>query len=130
MVDTPGLVALLTRYRQRRDVGWIRGEEGTAAIGLDLPEMHAVGEPIPVTVHLRQVPSDVSRHPVFATLTPSGDDLAEPVEVTLDWAADRRLFTGELPGQPEGLFDVRICARAVPGAGDLSAQDTIAVVGP
>ena len=41
---------------------------------------------------------------------------------------DRGGFDGELPGQAPGLYEVRVSAREVPGAGDLVVTDTVAVV--
>ena len=46
----------------------------------------------------------------------------------LSWDAAQGGFEGELPGQVPGLYEIRVSAREVPGAGDLVATDTVAVV--
>jgi hypothetical protein len=50
--------------------------------------------------------------------------------VRLDWDRDTGSFVTDLPGQEPGLYDVAVKAREVPGVGDLTATDTVAVVEP
>jgi pimeloyl-ACP methyl ester carboxylesterase len=131
MACTPRVIELVIKYLRRASVEWIRGEEDTEhrpAIGLDLDELYPAGEPIRLTARIRQVEAEVSGQPVWATLTPVGEDLAVPVDVRLDWDTKRECFIGILPWQADGLYEVRISAQQVPGAGDLWVADTIAVL--
>lgn len=96
-------------------------------IGLDIDDVHQAGAPIPLTVALRHVDTDVSGHPVWARLRAT--DTSGPWQKTvLSWDASVGGFVGELPGQSPGLYDVQIRARQVPTAGSLETTDTVAVV--
>jgi Lecithin:cholesterol acyltransferase len=131
MACTPRVVQLLVEYLRRVSPQWVRGDDDAQrapAIGLDLDELYAAGQPIPLTATFRQVRADLSAQPVWATLTPTGDDETAPVDVPLEFDARRQGFVGELPGLPQGLYDVWVSAREVPAAGDLWVADTIAVV--
>lgn len=100
-------------------------------IGLDLDDLHAASTPIPLSVAFREVDGDVRGQPVWARLRPAADSPsgpALPVDVRLEWDPADDVFRGNLPGQSPGLYEVRVTAREVPGAGDLSTGDTIAVV--
>jgi Lecithin:cholesterol acyltransferase len=125
------LGVLLRDYLERRPVDWIRGDGGDAdhppALGLDLDELHGAGQPVPLTVTAREVDADLGSQPVWASVTPVDGD-TPPVKLDYDTATGR--FTGELPAMTPGLYEVTVSARAVPGAGDLSAGDTIAVIDP
>jgi hypothetical protein len=50
------------------------------------------------------------------------------VDVRLDHDARSGHFVGHLPRQREGLYEVTVSAAGVPGGGDLTAGDTIAVL--
>lgn len=97
------------------------------AIGLDLDDCHQAGAPIPVAVALRHVHADVSGQLVWARLR-AVDSSGPWQQTALSWALDHGGFVGVLPGQPPGLYEVRIRARRVPTAGDLDTTDTVAVV--
>ncbi|MGH3913111.1 MAG: esterase/lipase family protein, partial [Pseudonocardiaceae bacterium] len=125
---------LLNRPRVKAPPSQVHGPRNSlrpAALGLDLDELHAAGAPIRVTAALREVDADVSEQPVKARLRPVGDRVAgQPgrVDVPLSWDATQGCHTGELPGRPPGLYEVRVSAREVPHVGDLLATDTVAVV--
>ncbi len=117
--------------------GWppptlVRGDERSPAIGLDVEELHASGQPIPVIVTVREVDADLSGQAMWAQLRPQVVDVAAGmagrVSVQLDWDSERGCFSGALPGQPEGLYELEVSAREVPQAGDLAVVDTVAVV--
>lgn len=131
MACSPQIIKLLNDYESRRPPRQVRGEEDSEhrpAIGLDLDELHAAGEPIPLDVTLREVDADVSGEAVWAILRPHDDESAEPVDAKLRWDSERRCFHGVLPGQAQGLYDVEVVAQEVPKAGDLHSFDTVAVV--
>lgn len=131
MACSARIATLLADYLGRRSLESIRGDEDVdhpPAIGLDLDELYAPGEPIPVTVTLREVDADLAGQAVWATLRPTGDQAAAGVDAWLDWDGARKCFVGELPGQAQGLYDVGVSAQEVPRAGDLRAVDTVAVV--
>jgi len=120
---------LLQRQRRRMPPAQIHGApagEHPPAIGLDLDEVHPAGVPIRLGAALREVEADVGARPVWARLRPVGG--AGHVDAPLGWDPAQGGFDGELPGQAPGLYEVRVSAREVPGAGDLEATDTVAVV--
>ena len=123
------VVDLLERQQRRRPTTQIHGAENgehPPTIGLDLDELHPAGAPIRVGAALREVDADVSGQPVSARLRPVGG--GGRVDAQLSWDATQGGFEGELPGQAPGLYEIRVSAREVPGAGDLVATDTVAVV--
>ena len=128
MACSPRIMELLADYERWPRIDHVRGEEREPAIGLDLEEVHAAGEPIAVEATLREVDADVSGQGVWALLRPHGDQAAVPVDARLQWDSVRGCFCGMLPGQAEGLYDVDVLAQEVPGAGDLRSGDTLAVV--
>ncbi|MGH3937797.1 MAG: esterase/lipase family protein [Pseudonocardiaceae bacterium] len=125
---------LLNRPRVKAPPSQVHGPQDSlrpAAIGLDLDELYPARTPIRVTAALREVNADVSKQPVKARLRPVGARVAgQPgqVDVPLSWDAAQGCHTGELPGRPPGLYEVRVSAREVPNAGDLVTTDTVAVV--
>ncbi|WP_326582906.1 hypothetical protein OG889_30315 [Streptomyces sp. NBC_00481] len=129
----PGLVEV---YEERQRLTAARGEEREAALGLDVDELHARGATIPLETRLRgdSLPPEATADPgglaVWATLRPVHGPRAAVAEVRLEWDGDRGGYVTELPGQEPGLYDVRVSVRAVPGVGDLSASDCLAVVAP
>jgi pimeloyl-ACP methyl ester carboxylesterase len=128
LAHAPVVAELLARQRHRRPPSAVRGPqdgERPPAIGLDLDDVHEAGAPIQVTVALRQLGAGRTDRPVWARLRVPG---SAPVDVRLGWDDTRSSFVGELPGQAPGLYEVRVQAREVPGAGDLHASDTVAVV--
>jgi len=96
----------------------------SAAIGLDLDELYVRGEPITVRARLRRVEADPRNTAVAAVLQPAG----EPVR--LAWDSAQACFTGEVTANRAGLHDLAVTAEAVPGAGDLTVTDSVAVVDP
>ena len=100
--------------------------EHPPTIGLDLDELHPAGAPIQVGAALREVDADVSGRPVWVRLRPVGG--GGRVDVQLSWDPVQGGFEGELPSQVPGLYEIRVSAWEVPGAGDLVATDTVAVV--
>ncbi|MDN5851298.1 MAG: hypothetical protein L0K86_00365 [Actinomycetia bacterium] len=132
MVNTPSVVALLRGYLARASIDWVRGDEDAdhpPALGLDLDELYAAGEPIPVAVAGREIDPALGGRPVWAALRPSGDEQAEPAEVRLARDDATGAFVGAFPGQSPGMYEVSVSVREVPGAGDLDVADTIAVLG-
>jgi pimeloyl-ACP methyl ester carboxylesterase len=110
-------------------------EDRSAAIGLDVDELYAQGEPIPLRVRLREVHTDVRHVAVAAVLQPvsgpgaTGDRAAaEPVRLAWDEASG--CFTGEITATRPGLYDLAVTAEAVPGAGDLAVSESLAVTEP
>jgi len=128
MAYSSRIMELLADYEGWPRIDHVRGEEHQPAIGLDLEEIYAVGEPIAVEATLREVDADVSGQGVWALLRPQGDQTAAPVHTRLEWDGVGGCFRGMLPGQAEGLYDVDVLAQHVPGAGDLRTGDTLAVV--
>ncbi len=128
MACSPWIMELLGRYEGWSKLDHVRGEEREPAMGLDLEEVHTAGEPIAVEATLREVDADVSDQGVWARLRLHGNPAAVPVEARLEWDSERDCFRGMLAGQAEGLYDVEVITQQVPGAGDLSARDTIAVI--
>ncbi len=122
------IMELLADYEGWPRLDHVRGAEHEPAIGLDLDEVHAAGEAIAVAATLREVNAEVSGQDVWALLRPHADMTAEPASTRLEWDDDRGCFRGMLPGQAEGLYDVEVLTQQVPGAGDLSTGDTIAVL--
>ncbi|MGH3811806.1 MAG: lipase/acyltransferase domain-containing protein [Pseudonocardiaceae bacterium] len=102
--------------------GWpshehVRGAEREPAIGLDLDEVQAAREPIAVQATLREVDADVSGQAVWALLRPHGDETTKPAGTRLDWDSKLGGFRGLLPGQAEGLYDVKVLSREAPTPG-------------
>ena len=127
---TAAVADLLRRQLDRDPPTQIHGAEDgehPPTIGLDLDEVHAAGTPIPVARraargHRRPAPAQ----PVWARLRPL--DRPGRVDARLSWDPDRRRVRRRVPGQPPGLYEVRVTARDVPDAGDLDAHDVVAVV--
>ena len=119
--------------RSSRAGGWRRftapsQPARTAAIGLDLEELYGEGEPIPLSVALRQVPPGRDSQPVWVTLRRQRARRGATLDVRLVWDAVAQRFVGELPGQAVGLYEVTVVAREVPQVGDLAVTGTLAVV--
>ncbi|MET7288992.1 hypothetical protein [Streptomyces sp. NPDC005573] len=129
----PGLVQV---YEERQRLTAARGEEREAALGLDMDELHAHGATIPLQVRLRgdRLPPEATTGAaglaVWATLRPVHGPRSAAAEVRLEWDGDEGGYVTQLPGPEPGLYDVRVSVRAVPGVGDLSASDSLAVVAP
>ncbi|WP_039932708.1 lipase/acyltransferase domain-containing protein [Streptomyces viridochromogenes] len=127
---------LVQVYEERQRLSAARGEEREAALGLDLDELHPQGCAIPLQAQLRgdSLPPEATTDPgglaVWASLRPVHGPRAVVAERRLEWDRDRGSYVTELPGPEPGLYDVRVSVRAVPGVGDLSASDTLAVVAP
>ncbi|MFK0014835.1 esterase/lipase family protein [Streptomyces sp. NPDC091027] len=129
----PGLAQV---YETRKTLLAARGDEREAALGLDLDELHGVGEPIPLQVRLRgdSLPEAISAAPaslaLWATVRATEGARTPVAEVRLNWDEITGSYVAELPGQPPGLVDIEVAAQAVPGVGDLEVSDTVAVVAP
>jgi hypothetical protein len=101
-----------------------------------MDELHAQGSAIPLQAQLRgdSLPPEATTDPgglaVWASLRSAHGPRAAVTERRLEWDRDRGSYVTELPGPEPGLYDVRVSVRAVPGVGDLSASDTLAVVAP
>lgn len=57
MINSPGLRTLLGQYLTRTSIDWVRGDtdvEHPPTLGLELPELHPVGDLIPVAVMARE----------------------------------------------------------------------------
>ena len=144
----PGAEDGMQVIRPPEQVLWARWKRPPEEL---LDELHPAGAPIRVGAALREVDADVSGRPVWARLRPVGG--GGRVDTQLSWnaaqggfegelpgqvpggppggdasAAPAGGFEGELPGQVPGLYEIRVSAREVPGAGDLVATDTVAVV--
>jgi hypothetical protein len=136
IVSAKWIPGLAERYETRKTLLAARGDGREAALGLDLNELHGWGQPIPLGVRLRgdHLPEAVSGAPgslrPWATLRAVEGPRTPLAEVRLDWDERSGGYTTELPGPPPGLYDVEVTVRAVPGAGDLSATDTVAVASP
>jgi Lecithin:cholesterol acyltransferase len=114
-------------YREAEDRG--------AAIGLDVDELYVLGEPIPLQVRLRGVQADVSGVVVVAVLRlVSGPgatgDKAAGAPVRLAWDEASEDFAGEITAARPGVYDLAVTAEAVPGAGDLTVNESVAVIEP
>jgi pimeloyl-ACP methyl ester carboxylesterase len=124
------VATLVEQYEGRAPLTPVRGGRlRPVAIGMTLEEMYPASTPIPLEVVLRGVQGGGVEHPVWATVR-RAEDRARVAEVRLDWDAARQRYIADLPGQPPDVYDVEITARSMPGAGDLSAADSVAVVEP
>ena len=130
MAAVPRVSELLVTFLQGRRLEAVHGAEParTAAIGLDLEELYGEGEPIPLSVALRQVPPGRDSQPVWVTLRRQRARPGATLDVRLVWDAVAQRFVGELPGQAVGLYEVTVLAREVPQVGDLAVTGTLAVV--
>lgn len=135
MACSERILKLIMKYEERRPPKRVRegidGERGPA-IGLDVEELHAAGQPIPVSATIREVDADLAGQAVWARLRPAAEGAAAlaagQVHARLDWDSAQGCFHGLLPGQPEGLYQLEVKAQEVPHAGDLNAVDTVAVI--
>jgi hypothetical protein len=100
-----------------------RPDRHPPSLGLELDEVHEGGVPIPVLVTPREIDPDLGGRPVSARLTAEAGTVTA---IRLDPVPGA--FRGEFPSQPPGLYEVRVTAREVRAAGDLTTSDTIAVV--
>ncbi|MFD0349774.1 hypothetical protein ACFQ0M_34625 [Kitasatospora aburaviensis] len=120
---------LVEAYERRAPLTAVQGEVRHASLGLDLDELHLAGLPVPVRVRVRgDVPGSGEPAAVWALLRQPDEPRARTAEVKLEWDPADRCYGADLPGQRPGLYDLKVTARAVPGAGDLTVTDTVAVV--
>ena len=110
-------------------------DDHRAAIGLDVDELHVRGEPIPLTVRLRRVEADIRAVAVAAVLRPvsgpaAAGNGAAGEQVRLAWDEAAGCFAGEIIAAWAGVFDLAVTAESVPGAGDLTVAESVAVVEP
>lgn len=137
LTATEDLDTLLERLCSENSLDFFRAPtEATTTLGTDLPALHPVGEPIPLTVTLwRRTLVDLERvldpnpgEPVWAAVhavNPDGTRGARLAEARLTWDGDAHAFTATLPPMPAVLVLVEITAR---GLTDLPTVDTIEVV--
>ena len=97
--------------------------------------MHVRGEPIPLTVRLRRVEADVRGVAIAAVLRPvsgpaAAGDGAAGEQLRLAWDETVGCFAGEITAAGAGVFDLAVTAESVPGAGNLTVTDSVAVVEP
>ncbi|MEV0902967.1 hypothetical protein [Actinoplanes sp. NPDC049802] len=115
--------ALVARLEGRGDLWAYKGDRRPAVLGLDLEELHAAGTPIPVAASIRgsQVRTDAG--PVWASVL---DVRGRPigVDARLEYDGEHR---GVLPGLTPGVYRLQATVRGVPGAGDLTTEQTIEV---
>jgi hypothetical protein len=108
-------------------------QERGAALGLDIDEVHPLGEPIRLCVRVRGADADVRRVAVAAVLRPVDGPAAtgQPVAAwdgRLVWDEGLGGFAGEvIPGRA-GVYELSVRADAVPGAGDLAVTESVAVI--
>jgi Lecithin:cholesterol acyltransferase len=102
-----------------------------AAIGLDVDDSYLVGDSIPLTVRLHEVAAGVRDVPVAAVLRPAqtARGAVAAQEARLAWDERAGCFAGELTALQPGIYDLTVTAEAVPGAGDLVATESLAVIG-
>ena len=110
-------------------------EEHAAAIDLDVDELYAPGEPVPLRVRLREVAADVRGVAVAAVLRPvsvpgTNGDMAAGEPVRLAWDEAGGCFAAEVTAVEVGVYDLAVTAEAVPGAGDLTVAESVAVIEP
>lgn len=107
-----------------------RGGRRPAAPGLDLDELQLAGRPVPLEVRVHGLPAErAARALVRVRVTAADRSPRDAVAAGrwLTWNTATGTFVGELPPLEPGFHDVAVTARAVPDAGDLEVQDTIAV---
>lgn len=137
MGEAKFITDLVEAYERYGSTESVQGTERPDALGLDLPDAHAVGTTLRVTVRLPdgardRVLADPGLLPaawIWIAPEPEPGEPAVPTDpVQLTWDAGTGTYVHDWkPGTP-GYYGVRIRARAVPGAGDLSVHDVLAVV--
>jgi hypothetical protein len=125
MAGSTAVAALVRRFEGRPDLRPYRGVEHPATLGLDLDELQAAGHAIEVEATVRGdgIPAagEVWASVIQVDGTPTG------IDVKLDFDSAGHHHHGELPGLAAGTYTVRFLARAHPGAGDLTSEQTIEV---
>jgi hypothetical protein len=97
-------------------------------LGVDIEEVQLAGQPIALSAWFAgeaEVPAGL---PVVASLVPAGARPAPSDWVRLGWDARSARFTAGLPGRAPGLYELRMRAREVPGAGDVQTVEVVEVV--
>lgn len=131
MAGTDAVVATV-RSLVGDDVSAVRGgpAEGLR-LGIDVDDAAALGEPVPVTVRLRDgtAPADPSGVTVFVTVQPE-DRSAAPVTIQADPRSPERSqeWQATLPPPGPGLWRVRVQAVNPTGSEPPAVSDTVAVV--
>ena len=110
-------------------------DDHAAAIDLDVDEIYGSGEPVPLQVRLCNVRGNVEGVAVAAILRPAGETgvpgaaaAREPVRLTWDQA--NGCFAAEITPAGIGIYDLTVTAEAVPGAGNLTVSESVAVIEP
>ena len=104
--------------------------------GVDVDELHVRGEPIPLTVRLRRVEADVRDVAVAAVLRPvsgpaaDGSGAADEQVRRLTWDETAGCFAGEIAAPGAGVYDLTVITESVPGAGNLTVTESVAVIEP
>jgi hypothetical protein len=132
------IVERIERYEARSSSpqvpGSWDGEQRTATLGIDVDDVYPAGTPIQVQVRIHHAPDEGRGARVAVEVQALDTREAEPpdapVRIRLQWDSQRRCYEGEIPPPPEGIFDLRITAEAVPGVGDLQVTESVAVIEP
>jgi hypothetical protein len=121
------VAALVGRYEGRGDLGKYRGVEHPAVLGLDLDELHVAGEPIEVVATVWDDRAGPGAAPVWVSVVDAVSDRPSGIDVALEFDAITGGHRGRVPGLPAGVYTLKALAREVPGAGDLTSEQTIEV---
>lgn len=97
-------------------------------IGLDIEDVYAANQAIPVRVYIRGAEVDVSDAAVRARLIPRKPGTTSVSGTPLVWDASMEGHTVDLPPMPEGIYELRVAARGIPGVVDLECACDVAVV--
>lgn len=121
------VTAMIEAYEGRPAASAARGDEKAVALGVEVDEIQPAHATIPVRARLHAV-TDADAAGVVAIVRIHDQDGVQRHRGRLAWDTASSMFVGELPGQPPGMYDVRIEARTVPGGGDLATEDSVAVI--
>ncbi|MGW1775954.1 esterase/lipase family protein [Streptomyces sp. NPDC002104] len=128
---------LVEAYERYGSTEAVHGTERPDALGLDLPDAHPVGTTLRVTVRLpdrarERVADEPDLLPAaWLWIGPEpepGEPVAPTEPVPLTWDPGAGAYVHDWTPDTPDYYGVRIRARAVPGAGDLSVNDVLAVV--
>ncbi|MGW4053423.1 esterase/lipase family protein [Streptomyces sp. NPDC004779] len=137
MGEAKFITDLVEAYERYGSTAAVQGTERPDALGLDLPDAHAVSTPLRVTVRLpdrarERVADEPDLLPaawIWITPEPEPDEPATPTEpLPLTWDPGTGTYIHDWTPDTPGYYGVRIRARGVPAAGDLSVDDFLAVV--
>ncbi|MGW1248343.1 esterase/lipase family protein [Streptomyces sp. NPDC002535] len=136
MGEAKFITDLVEAYERYGSTESVQGTDRPDALGLDLPDAHAVGTTLRVTVRLpdrarNRVAADPELLPtawIWIAPEPAPGEPAAPTEpAPLSWDPGAGAYVHDWKPDTPGYYAVRIRARSVPGAGDLSVDDVLAV---